>query len=186
VVEPKRSPAAIKALLKVFPAAHLVISTLFVLSALGLLCFSGYELWQVVAPGGRVGVGDRLGHVLDAIALLTIAVASLELAQTIVEEEVQREAHMSAPTRVRRFLSRFMVVLVVSLSIEALVAVFHSSRENPAHLPYAATIGLMAAALLAGWGYFIRQNEVAERLEPEAMEAAKSEDRKIDESRSSG
>ena len=174
-----------KALLKVFPAAPLVISTFFVLAALGLLCFAGYELWKVVAPGEGVSVGERLGHVLDAIALLTIAVASLELGQTIVEEEVQREAHMSAPTRVRRFLSRFMVVLVVSLSIEALVAVFHFSRENPAQLPYAATIGLMAAALLAGWGFFIRQNEVAERLEPEAMEAAKSEDRKIDESRSS-
>ena len=185
MVDQKRSPAAIKALLKVFPAAHLVISALFVLAALGLLCFAGFELWNVVAPGENITISGRLGHVLDAIALLTIAVASLELAQTIVEEEVQREAHMSAPTRVRRFLSRFMVVLVVSLSIEALVAVFHFSRENPSQLPYAATIGLMAAALLAGWGFFIRQNEVAERLEPEAMEAAKSEDKKIDESRSS-
>ena len=177
------SPAPIKALLRVFPAAHLVVSVLFVLAALGLLCFSGYELWQVVEPG-ETAVKDRLGHVLDAIALLTIAVASLELGQTIVEEEVQREAHMSAPTRVRRFLSRFMVVLVVSLSIETLVAVFHYSRENPALLPYAASIGVTAAALLAGWGLFIRLNESAERLEPEAMQAAKSEDRKIDESRS--
>ena len=185
MIEKTRSPAPMKALLKVFPAAHLVISVFFVLSALGLLGFAGFELWNVVAPGEDVALGDRLGHVLDAIALLTIAVASLELAQTIVEEEVQREAHMSAPTRVRRFLSRFMVVLVVSLSIEALVAVFHFSRENPSQLPYAAAIGLTAAALLAGWGYFIRQNEVAERLEPEAMEAAKSEDKKIDASRSS-
>ena len=180
-----RSPAGMKALLKVFPATHVVVSTLFVLAAVGLVCFSAYELWQVVAPNENAGMADRLGHVLDSIALLTIAVASLELAQTIIEEEVQREAHMSAPTRVRRFLSRFMVVLVVSLSIEALVAVFHFSRENPENLPYAAAIGLTAAGLLIGWGFFIRQNEVAERLEPEAMEAAKSEDRKIEESRSS-
>ena len=173
-----------KVLLRIFPAAHLVISTLFVLAALGLLAFSGYELWQVVAPAESVQMADRLSHVLDAIALLTIAVAALELAQTIVEEEVQREAHMSAPTRVRRFLSRFMVVLVVSLSIETLVAVFHFSRDSPAMLPYAAAIGITAAALLAGWGVFIRLNESAERLEPEAMRAAKSEDRKIDESRS--
>lgn len=178
-----RSPVPIRALLRIFPAAHLVVSVLFVLAALGLLCFAGYELWQVVAPGAT-GVSIRLGHVLDAIALVTIAVASLELGQTIVEEEVQREAHMSAPTRVRRFLSRFMVVLVVSLSIETLVAVFHFSRDDPAQLPYAAAIGLTAAALLAGWGLFIRLNESAERLEPEAMQAAKSEDRKIDESRS--
>ena len=174
-----------KVMLRIFPAAHLVISTLFVLAALGLLGFSAYELWQVVAPAQSVTMAERLGHVLDAIALLTIAVASLELAQTIVEEEVQREAHMSAPTRVRRFLSRFMVVLVVSMSIEALVAVFHFSRENPANLPYAAAVGLTAAGLSIGWGFFIRQNEVDERLEPEAMQAAKSEDRKIEQSRSS-
>jgi hypothetical protein len=179
-----RSPPALKALLRVFPAAHLVISALFVLAALGLLWFSGYELWQVIAPGGEAPISERLGHILEAIALLTIAVATLELAQTIVEEEVQREAHMSAPTRVRRFLSRFMVVLVVALSIEALVAVFHYSRDDPSQLPNAAAIGLMAAALLAGWGFFIRMNEAAERLEPEAMEAAKREDQKIDASRS--
>ena len=177
-----KSPAPIRALLRVFPAAHLTVSVLFVVAAVGLLCFAGYELWQVVEPAER-SVQDRLGHVLDAIALMTIAVASLELGQTIVEEEVQREAHMSAPTRVRRFLSRFMVVLVVSLSIETLVAVFHFSRDNPALLPYAASIGITAAALLAGWGVFIRLNEAAERLEPEAMEQAKSEDRKIDESK---
>jgi hypothetical protein len=34
----------------------------------------------------------------------------LALGQTILEEEVHRQAQMSAPTRVRRFLSRFMVV----------------------------------------------------------------------------
>ena len=183
MADTKRSPAAMKALLRVFPATHLVVSGLFLIAAVGLVCFAAYGLWQVVAAGENAGIAERLGHVLDAIALLTIAVASLELAQTIVEEEVQREAHMSAPTRVRRFLSRFMVVLVVSLSIETLVAVFHFSRENPTHLPYAAAIGLAAAALLAGWGFFIRQNEVAERLEPEAMEAAKSEDRKIEDAR---
>lgn len=182
---PGSSPAPIRALLRVFPAAHLVVSVLFVLAAIALLCFAAYELWLVVAPGEHA-VSDRLGSVLDAIALMTIAVASLELGQTIVEEEVQREAHMSAPTRVRRFLSRFMVVLVVSLSIETLVAVFHYSREDPAKLPYAAAIGLTAAALLAGWAVFVRLNESAERLEPEAMQRAKSEDRKIDESRSKG
>jgi putative Mn2+ efflux pump MntP len=117
---------------------------------------------------------------LESIALLTVAVAALELGQTIIEEEVQREAQMSAPTRVRRFLSRFMIVLVVALSIEALVAVFQFSHEAPADLPYAAAIGLMAAALLVAWGLFIRMNQGAEQLEPEAMEQTKQEDAKVE------
>ncbi|MGH8713896.1 MAG: hypothetical protein ACREYB_07815 [Casimicrobiaceae bacterium] len=170
---------------KIFPAGHLIISALFVLSACALLAFAGYDLWQVVAPG-EGAIDARLGSVLDAIALLTIAVASLQLGQTIVEEEVQREAHMSAPTRVRRFLSRFMVVLVVALTIEALVAVFHYSREDPSKLPYAASVGAMAAALLAAWALFLKLNIGAETLEPEAMRETKKEDAKINRDRGKG
>jgi hypothetical protein len=117
--------------------------------------------------------------VLEAIALLTIAVAALELGQTILEEEVLRRAHMSAPTRVRRFLSRFMVVIVVALSIEALVGVFQLLHRDPARLPHVAAVGVAAAALLAAWGVFVRLNRSAEELEPEALAEAKGEDRKL-------
>jgi hypothetical protein len=168
-----------KLILKIFPAGHLVISLLFVLCALMLLIFAGIEVWHAIAPLAETATRERLNAVLEAIALLTVAAAALELGQTLLEEEVQREAHMSAPTRVRRFLSRFMVVLVVSLSIETLVSVFHYSREDPASLPYAAAIGLTAAALLAAWGLFVHLNRSAEELEPEAMAEAKEEDQKL-------
>jgi hypothetical protein len=68
----------------------------------------------------------------------------------------------------------------VALSIEALVAVFQFSREAPAHLLYAAAVGLMAAALLAAWGLFIWLNQSVELLEPEAMEQAKQEDKRVE------
>ena len=163
-----------KLLLKVFPAGHFVISALFVTAAALLIAFAVHDLWMLV--GSAQDSAGRVQAVLNAIALLTIAVATLELGQTIFEEEVQREAHMAAPTRVRRFLSRFMVVLVVALSIETLVAVFEFSRTDPAKLPYAATIGIAAAALLAAWGVFVKLNRAAEELEPEAMDKAKEED----------
>jgi len=165
---------------KIFPIGHFVISVLFIGCALALIGFAGYQLWQGLQPISPVSLPQRLDAVLESIALLTVAVAALELGQTIIEEEVQREAQMSAPTRVRRFLSRFMIVLVVALSIEALVTAFRFSHEAPAHLPYAAAIGLMAAALLAAWGLFIWLNQSAEQLEPEAMEQAKREDAKVE------
>jgi len=49
-------------------------------------------------------------------------------------------------------------------------------------LPYAASVGVAAALLLIAWGVFIRLNRSAEELEPEAMQAAKREDRKIEKS----
>ena len=169
-----------KLLVKLFPLGHLAISVLFILSAFALLAFAGIELWYALVAAEGKGVALRVEGVLNTIALLTIAVAALELGQTIVEEEIQRVAHMSAPSRVRRFLSRFMVVLVVALSIEALVAAFKFSRVDPSQLPYAAAIGVMAAALLAAWGVFIYLNLGAEALEPEALAAAKKEDKKVE------
>jgi hypothetical protein len=170
----------VKTFQRIFPLGHLLISVMFLICAAALMLFAGYELWQGIDFTRSQSLSSRLKAVLDSIALLTVAVAALELSQTIIEEEVQRNVHMSAPTRVRRFLSRFMIVLVVSLSIESLVSVFHFSRDDPTKLPYAATIGLMAAALLASWGVFVHLNCSAEALEPEAMQETKDEDAELE------
>lgn len=144
-----------KHITRVFPLGHFAISLLFIVAAFALIVTACFSFWEAVSPFDGAEMAARLNAVLEGIAILTIAVASLELGQTLIEEEVVREAHMSAPTRVRRFLSRFMTVLVVSLSIETLVAVFRYSRDAPEQLPYAAGIGFTAAALLAAWGIFI-------------------------------
>ncbi|CAN5860480.1 hypothetical protein BH10CHL1_BH10CHL1_37660 [soil metagenome] len=165
---------------KIFPIGHFIISLLFIFCALALIIIAALEVWQGIQPFTTIPLTQRMNFILEGIALLTVATAALELGQTLIEEEVQREAQMSAPTRVRRFLSRFMVVLVVALSIESLVSVFKFSHENPENLPYAAAIGLVAAALLAAWGLFVRLNRSVEELEPEAMEEVKREDQKMD------
>lgn len=162
-----------------FPAGHLVIGLLFLASAFALIGVAAVQLWSGVQLFDEVALPDRLNTVLESIAVLTVAVAALELGQTILEEEVQRRAQMSAPTRVRRFLSRFMVVLVVALSIETVVLTFRHAQDA-AELPYVASIGFAAAALLIAWGVFIWLNRGAEQLEPESIQAAKREDRKIE------
>jgi cytochrome bd-type quinol oxidase subunit 2 len=169
-------------LLRLFPVGHLVISVLFLLAGAALIALAAVQLWQWIQLFESAPLLPRLNAVLESIAVLTVAVAALELGQTILEEEVNRQAQMSAPTRVRRFLSRFMVVLVVALSIETVVLVFRLSQDAPEMLPYAASVGAAAALLLAAWGLFIRLNRSAEELEPEAMQAAKREDRNVEKS----
>ncbi len=165
---------------KVFATGYVLIILLFFACALALIVFAAIELWQGVNPGATIPLRTRFNSILETIGLLTIAVAALELGQTILEEEVQREVQVSAPTRVRRFLSRFLVVVIVALSIESLVAVFELLHDDPARLPQAASIAVAAALLLAAWGIFIRMNKSAEELEPEAMAEAKSEDRNLE------
>src|SRR5512134_960970 len=127
-----------------YAGLYIVSVIVFALGALVLIGFALHELWSAVSPSSHEGMRARFDAVLECIGLTTIAVASIELSQTVLEEEVQRKASMSAPTRVRRFLSRFLVVIVVSLAIECLVGVFGLLHQAPERLPQAATIGVAA------------------------------------------
>lgn len=166
----------LKILMRAISLIHAVMAALFVCAAVLLILMAVHMAWSAVANGISEAESQKI---IEAIGLLAAAVVALQIAQTVAEEEVVRAAHVSGPTRVRRFLSRFLVVLVVALAIEGLVATFRGVHENLAQLPYAASIVAAAAMLLAGWGLFIRLNVPAEELEPEAMEEAKREDRKL-------
>lgn len=170
-----------RAIRLLFNAGYISIAVLFVAVALALVGFALLELWGGVNPYETTEVNERLRALIEVVGLLTIAVAALELGQTILEEEVLRQAATSTPTRVRRFLSRFMIVLVVALAIESLVGVFEFLHSDPTYLPHAASIGLTAAALLVAWGVFVHLNRSAEELEPEAMQETKEEDQELAE-----
>ena len=165
-----------KVILQLFSTVHALMALLFACAALLLIVIAARIGWTVFAAGLDQAAAQGI---IEAVGLLAAAVVALQIAQTITEEEVIRDSHISGPTRVRRFLSRFLVVVVVALAIEGLVATFRALHEDPAQLPYAASILLSVGLLLAGWGVFVRLNRYAEDLEPEAMEAAKREDRKL-------
>ena len=170
----------IKFLGKVFSVGYSAVILLIICAGFSLIVFAGIELWHGINPMVNISIRTRFNSILEGIGLLTIAVVAFELGQTILEEEVQRQAQISAPTRVRRFLSRFMVVIIVALSIECLIAVFEIAHTDISKLPQAASIGVAAAVLLASWGVFIKMNKSAEMLEPEAMERTKREDEKLE------
>jgi hypothetical protein len=164
-------------LLRSFAAIHAVLALIFMLASLVLIAITVRGAWILLSEG----FGENLAFgVIQMIGITAIAVVALQIAQTIAEEEVIREAHVSGPTRVRRFLSRFMVVIVVALAVEGMIATFKALREDLTLLPYAASLLVGVAFLLAGWGAFVWLNRAAEELEPEAMALAKSEDKKLE------
>ncbi len=165
-----------KTLLATFRAIHGLMALLFACGALMLIAIAARIGWLAFAAGLDRAAAQSI---IEAVGLLAAAVVALQIAETIFEEEVVRDADISAPTRVRRFLSRFFVVVVVALAIEGLVATFRALHEDPAQLPYAASILVAVGVVLAAWGVFVRLNRSAEELEPEAMADAKREDKKL-------
>ena len=168
-----------KALLPLFTLLYAAVALLFGVAAVVLMGFALIELWAAVVPREGQGLATRAATAIESIGMLAVALVSLEMAQTVLEEEVVRRVHVSAPTRVRRYLSRFLVVVVVALSIESLVGVVQALHERPETLPHAAAVAIGAAALLAAWGLFVRMNRTVEELEPEGIEEARGEDHKV-------
>ena len=165
-----------KLVLRLFAAVHALFAVLFAAVALLLVAVAARTGWSAIADG--LGEASAV-TLIEAMGIIAVAVVSLQIAQTIAEEEVVREAHVSAPTRVRRFLSRFIVVIAVALAVEALVGTMKALHEDMTLLPHAAASVFGVALLVAAWGYFIHANRSAEDVEPEAMAQAKEEDRKI-------
>src|SRR5258707_13526653 len=123
-----------KVFLRAFAAIHALMALLFAVAALALLCIAARIGWLALSEGLT---GEAALQVIEAIGLLAAAVVALQIAQTVAEEEVVRHAQVSAPTPVRRFLSRFFVVLIVAMAIEGLVATFKAIHENLGDLVYA-------------------------------------------------
>lgn len=155
------------------------IAAVFGIGAICLLALAAMELWQAVSPASTASLATRAATAIESIGLITVSLMSLEMAQTVIEEEVIRRVHVSAPTRVRRYLSRFLVVVVVALSIESLVGVVEALHRDPKDLPHAASVAAGAAALLLAWAVFVRFNRSVEELEPEGITEAKREDAKV-------
>jgi hypothetical protein len=168
----------LKLLLRVYGAVHAVIALIFAVIAVVLMWVTAREIWMAVVARGLDAQATQ--QLVGVIGTAAVAVVALQISQTITEEEVAREAHVSSPTRVRRFMSRFLVVIVVALVVEGLVATIKALHQDMAMLPQAASIIAAAGVLLAAWGAFVRLNVPSEKLEPEAMEAAKEEDRKFE------
>lgn len=141
---------------RLFAAGFLAIVGLFVVCAFALIAFAGVELWHAVNPLSGQELADRFDGVLACVAMLTIAMVSLELADTVIEDEFRENPRVGTRERIRRVLSRFLVVVIVALAIESLVAVFKFVHKEPGHIVQAAWIAAAAAALLAAWGLFNR------------------------------
>ena len=130
---------------------------LFVMVALALfalaitLVISG--AWQLVrgAFGGEIGIFN----LMNGVGLLIVSLAIADVAKFVVEENVVRDRELRSPAEALRSLTKFMTIIIIALSLEAVVGIFEAGREKHFdQLIYPAVV--MAAAILAlvGLGTF--------------------------------
>jgi hypothetical protein len=107
------------------------------------LVLLGAAVWEVVQA---LRSGEVHG-ILESVGLVIIGFAILETSKFIAEEEILRSREMRSAVEARRSLTKFITIIVIAASLEALVMVFETSRTDVSQSIYPAA--LFAAAMLA-------------------------------------
>jgi len=143
-----------------------IIILLFVLIAVLMLVLAFNSLWVTVTALPAV----KLDTLFEAIGFTTVSSAVFELARTMFDEELKSAVKMNAPRKIRHFISRFMTVIMISLSIEFLTMVFRYSHKPDEYifLFESAAVAAGIAVIFIAWSYFnttsVRVEEWEDRL----------------------
>ncbi len=124
----------------------LAIVFLMILS-LVLLGWAALEIVIAIRHGEVIGV-------LDSAGLVIIGFAIIETARFIAEEELLRRRELRSAVEARRSLTKFITIIVIAASLEALVMIFEASRTNVADSVYPALLLTAAMFALIALGVF--------------------------------
>jgi hypothetical protein len=139
------------------------IILLFILSSAVLLLLAFYSLWITVTALPVI----KLDSLFEAIGFTTVSSAVFELARTMFDEELRSDVKMNAPRKIRHFISRFMTVIIVSLSIEFLTMVFRYSHKADefSYLFESAAVAIGIAVVFVAWSYYNKTSVAVEEWE---------------------
>lgn len=143
-------------------AAYFVIATIALIVLAMLLLALAF--WDIAAAAYHQ---DFASSVLDAIGLIIIGFAVVETAKFIAEEEVLRQRELRSPRESRRSLTKFVTIIVIAASLEALVMVFKASRTQISDASYAAGLLVSAMIALVSLGAY---QWLSSRIDPNAAE----------------
>lgn len=141
----------------------LVITLLFVLISVVLICMAFDRLWLTVRAFPMIS----LDFLFETIGFTTIAAAVFELARTMYDEEIRSKVKMNAPIKIRHFISRFLTVIIISLSIEFLTMVFRFSHKPDEfqYLIQAAAVAVGISLLFVSWAFYNKTSVPVEQYE---------------------
>jgi hypothetical protein len=137
------------------------------LLAFTLVAISAWNL----AAGALTGTGSTFG-VLHSVGLIIVSVAIFDVGKFLIEEEVLRTRELRSLREARRSLTKFVTIIIIATSLEALVIVFETKQERVSHLLYPSVLLVSAVLALIGLGIFQWLSSKAEAVKPwESAEA---------------
>lgn len=147
-------------------ALYFVISGAFILIAMLLVVAA---LWN--AAGSVINRGDPVDALLNAVGLIVIAMAAVDVGKDLFDEEVVRERELRSAVEARQSLTKFMVIICIAVALEGVVQIARVSQESVEALLRAALLVLTAVVVMVGLGFYqklSRDVEAKDRRDPPA------------------
>jgi hypothetical protein len=105
-------------------------------------------------------------HLLHSVGLIIVSAAVFDVGKFLFEEEVIHERELRSIREARRSLTKFMAIIIVALSLEALVLVFETTQGQVSALLYPSVLMGSAVLALVGLGVFQWLSSKADALRP--------------------
>lgn len=141
-----------------------------------LLAFS-----MVLTAGSQLITGTIAGEVgifnlMNSVGLIVVSLAIVDLGKFIVEENVTRERELRSPFEAMFSLTKFMSIIIIAISLEAVVGLFEAGREKAfSDLVYPAFVMITAVIAMVGLGAFQFLSLKAQRDKDGKLDKAEAE-----------
>ncbi|MDH3973583.1 MAG: general glycosylation pathway protein [Deltaproteobacteria bacterium] len=91
---------------------------------------------------------------LDGIGLMVIGMAVFDVSKFLLEEEVLHNSGTKSPSKQRETLIKFLVIIAIAVSLEALVFIFDAGKKEISHLIYPTFLLVAAVLVVIGLGVY--------------------------------
>ncbi|WP_446008745.1 general glycosylation pathway protein [Candidatus Electrothrix sp.] len=91
---------------------------------------------------------------LDAVGFIVIGMAVFDVSKFLLEEEVIKSHEEITPATEKAMLSKFLVIIAIAVSLEALVFIFNAGKEDIALLIYPAFLLVTVSLLIISLGLY--------------------------------
>ncbi len=134
---------------KISGAVYAFISVSLGLISLTMIGSALYDIWSSLHEQTLLNKA-----LLDAVGLIVIGTAVFDVSRFLLEEEVFKVHGEETSLRQRTTLIKFLVIITIAVSLEALVFVFTAAKKDISLLVYPTFLLLTAVMLVIGLGVY--------------------------------
>lgn len=126
-----------------------VISLSLMLISLIMIGSALWDIWSSMAENNRL-----MSALLNGINLIVISMAVFDVSKFLVEEEVFGSKEKESPYEERMRLTRFLVIITIAISLEALVFIFDAAKSDIRTLVYPTFLLIADIAMVFALGVY--------------------------------